>query len=280
MRVSQQIGWSQESKLIYNILKQLDRLEVVWDGCCASTTTTTTTTASCQSSYYIVPQDPLTAFDIPAVNYTPTPEGEYTIEWFMKMTDDINSPRLFSIGAYPSAEHAVSIESDTFYYWVNGYMASSFPLTSYLGQWVWVVISRTFDAIEIYINGIRMYSDYINTAIPASGNNLVIGSEMVTPGTPVSGTNYNGLLSNFRWTVGLTVYGGGADISSQFPTAPLTVLPETVVLAFQGTTLSQEREIFKGPTISTIGREFNECFEYSVDNPFEGYEGSLRFRSI
>ena len=35
MRISQQIGWSQESKLIYNILKQLDRLEVVWDGCCA-----------------------------------------------------------------------------------------------------------------------------------------------------------------------------------------------------------------------------------------------------
>lgn len=280
MRISQQIGWSQESKLIYNILKQLDRLEVVWDGCCASTTTTTTTTASCQSSYYIVPQDPLTAFDIPAVNYTPTPEGEYTIEWFMKMTDDANFPRLFSIGVYPSAEHAVSIESDTLYYWVNGSIASSIPLTSYLGQWVWVVISRTFDAIEIYINGIRLYSDYINTAIPASGNNLVIGSEMVTPGTPVSGTNYNGLLSNFRWTVGLSVYGGGADISSQFPTAPLTVLPETVVLAFQGTTLSQEREIFTGPTISTIGREFNECFEYSVDNPFEGYEGSLRFRSI
>lgn len=45
MRISQQIGWSQESKLIYNILKQLDRLEVVWDGCCAPITTTTTTTS-------------------------------------------------------------------------------------------------------------------------------------------------------------------------------------------------------------------------------------------
>lgn len=40
-RISQQIGWSQESKLIYNILKQLDRLGVVWDGCCTTTTTTT-----------------------------------------------------------------------------------------------------------------------------------------------------------------------------------------------------------------------------------------------
>ena len=49
MRVSQQIGWSQESKLIYNILKQLDRLEVVWDGCC--TTTTTTTSPSVNLSY-------------------------------------------------------------------------------------------------------------------------------------------------------------------------------------------------------------------------------------
>lgn len=279
MRISQQIGWSQESKLIYNILKQLDRLEVVWDGCCAPITTTTTTTAPCQSSYYIVPQDPLTAFDIPEVPFV-GPEGDYTIEWFMKMTDDVNFPRLFSIGAYPSAQHAVSIEGDVLYYWVNGSIQATVSLTAYLGQWVWVVISRYFTTIDIYINGISLSATSNSAAIPASGNNLVIGSEMVTPGTPVSGTNYNGLLSNFRWTVGSAVYGGGGNISSLIPTAPLTVLPETVILGFQGTTLSQERSLFAGPTIATIGWEFNDCFEYSADNPFEGYEGSLRFRRI
>jgi hypothetical protein len=52
MRVSQQIGWSQESKLIYNIIRQLNRLEIVWDDCCTTTsstsssTTTTTTTST------------------------------------------------------------------------------------------------------------------------------------------------------------------------------------------------------------------------------------------
>lgn len=279
MRISQQIGWSQESKLIYNILKQLYRLEVVWDGCCAPTTTTTTTSGPCQSSYYIVPQDPLTAFDIPEVPFVGS-ESDYTIEWFMKMTDDVDFPRLFSIGAYPSAQHAVSIEGDILYYWVNGSIQASVPLTAYLGQWVWVVISRFYNTIDIYINGISLSATANGAAIPANGNNLVIGSEMVTPGTPVSGTNYNGLLSNFRWTVGLAVYGGGGNISGSYPTAPLTVLPETVILAFQGTTLSQERSLFSGPTIATIGWEFNDCFEYSADNPFEGYEGSLRFRRI
>ena len=253
----------------------------MWDGCCAPITTTTTTTAPCQSSYYIVPQDPLTAFDIPEFNISNPPNADdYTIEWFMKMTDDVNFPRLFSIGAYPSAQHAVSIESDILYYWVNGSITSSIPLTSYLGQWVWVVISRTGSDMRIYINGIALDSFTLTGSILANGDPLVIGSEMVTPGTPVSGTNYNGLLSNFRWTVGLSVYGGLGDITSQYPTAPLIVLPETVILGFQGTTLSQERSLFAGPTIATIGWEFNDCFEYSADNPFEGYEGSLRFRRI
>jgi len=41
MRVSQQIGWSQESKLIYNIIRQLEKLEIVWDHCCTTTSSTT-----------------------------------------------------------------------------------------------------------------------------------------------------------------------------------------------------------------------------------------------
>jgi hypothetical protein len=36
-----QIGWSQESKLLYEILKQLDKLNKVTAACCTTTTTTT-----------------------------------------------------------------------------------------------------------------------------------------------------------------------------------------------------------------------------------------------
>ena len=46
MRISQQIGWSQESKLIYNIIQQLNRLEGVWESNCTPTTTTTTSSTS------------------------------------------------------------------------------------------------------------------------------------------------------------------------------------------------------------------------------------------
>jgi hypothetical protein len=279
MRVAQQIGWSQESKLIYNILKQLDRLEVVWDGCCAPITTTSTTTSGpCPTFYTLIPITPLTPFDIPATDPFST-QGDYTIEWFMNMTDDNNFPRIFSIGAYPSAQHAVSIEGDTLYYWVNGSIQNTASLTSYLGQWVWVVISRTVYTLDIYINGISVAAGLSTLAIPANGNDLIIGCEKVSQvDPPVNGTNYNGLLSNFRWTLG-SVYGGGGDISGYFPTAPLTLLPETVVLVFQGNSLIEQIiPLYQDGT--EFGFNYSgPCFTYSTDNPFEGYEGSLTFRS-
>lgn len=269
-RVAQQIGWSQESKLIYNIINQLDRLAIVWDGCCTTTTTSTTTSAPCQSYYIITPLIPSTAFDIPSL-------ADYTIEWFMNMTDDNNFPRIFSIGAYPSAQHAVSIEGDTLYYWVNGSIQDTVSLTSYLGQWVWVVISRRYLDISIYINGIRASLTSSTAAIPANGNPLSIGCEYSSG--IVSGTNYNGLLSNFRWTTA-SVYEEGSDITSQAPTAPLTVLPQTVILAFQGNSLPQEVLYLTGPSIDSTSSENNGCFLYNSNNPFEGYEGSITFRSI
>jgi len=45
---NKQIGWSQESNLLWDISKQLDRLlNVLCTGPCPPTTTTTTTTSSC-----------------------------------------------------------------------------------------------------------------------------------------------------------------------------------------------------------------------------------------
>jgi hypothetical protein len=41
-RVSQQIGWSQESKLYYQVLKQLERLTGIYGSIVPTTTTTTT----------------------------------------------------------------------------------------------------------------------------------------------------------------------------------------------------------------------------------------------
>ena len=40
---SQQIGWSQKSKLLWQISKQLEYLTQVTANCCPTTTTTTTT---------------------------------------------------------------------------------------------------------------------------------------------------------------------------------------------------------------------------------------------
>lgn len=46
--------------------------------------------------------------------------GDFTIEWFGYQTSTTGFQRAFTVGDYPSASIAASIESATFYFWENG----------------------------------------------------------------------------------------------------------------------------------------------------------------
>jgi hypothetical protein len=66
---NRQIGWSQESNLLWEISKQLDRaIAVLCTGPCPTTTTTTTTSASCDCRPGLLISSTYNYFDCQGVN--------------------------------------------------------------------------------------------------------------------------------------------------------------------------------------------------------------------
>jgi len=230
---SKQIGWSQRSNLLWEISNQLDKtLGFMCTGPCPTpppppTTTTTSTTMNTNMSLK-VPYDSGPRgdyFNIPA--YNPLDDtGNFTIEWWAKITSDDNHPRAWSIGNfYDGAASAVSIENGIFYYWIAGTIISSFDMPSlgitYLNTWTNFCIMRDSYKIYFFVNGvpINLSVEYLG-GIPTNSLPLYIGSEGVE-------SLQNGLMSNFRWTGNGAIYpntGFTPDINDQLVSSGRTKL--------------------------------------------------------
>ena len=219
----------------------------------------------------VIPDNP-NRFDIP--EYTGGIDSDFTIEWLQYMHTDNDFPRVYSIGQYP-AQNAVSIEGGTLYLWLNGSIAGSYDLSTlsngYLDQWLHIVIAR--EGIEIY--GWVVYSNNIYTsilsisdgsAIPTNGLDFYIGSENA------ANTYYNGLISNFRWVTGMSIYGSNPPT---YPTSPLVGYNGIKLLIGQGTSLSSQLTDQTG--YSTIT---NTNCTYNADSGISGYDGSIQFGTI
>jgi hypothetical protein len=129
--------------------------------------------------------------------------GDFTIEWWQYMTTQNSNPRVFSVGTYPSASIAVSIEGGTFYVWEAGSFRFSSALSSYLNTWIHFAISRVSGNTSVYRDGTRMGSTYADVNnINNSSANLVIGNES----SPSIGSYFTGYLNNFRIVKGTGVY--------------------------------------------------------------------------
>ena len=193
---------------------------------------------------------------------------DFTIEWFMYLTGSAYFPRIYSIGAYPSASHAVSIEGGSLLWWANsGVQLQTDTLPDLLFKWHHVAIVRNSNVVTVYFNGIPSVStEYPNDI--ACTSDLYIGSENV------SETYFDGKISNFRWTNSYALY------TEQFtpPTAPLSSIPGAPIvgselLFLQGD--SQENQYTdNSEAINTIE---NLGTKYSQDSPFVGYPGSTLF---
>lgn len=204
-------------------------------------------------------------------NFNIGQDASFTIEWWGNMSADDNHPRIFSIGSYLSggAQHAVSIENGTLYYWANGGIVASvaIPTYPYIRYWAHFCIMRVANVLSIYVNGVQQggFTDYGNP-IPTNGRALYLGSEG-------DDSIYNGLISNFRW-VNTDVYQeGGFPV----PIAPLSSISGTKLLIFQGNSLSQEITDNSGNTYAV----FNNTGIYNFVNPFYGpstpIEGAINF---
>lgn len=131
--------------------------------------------------------------------------GDFTIEWFQYQTDTSSFPRIFSIGVYPSAPIAVSIEGGTFYVWTNGSANSFGSAGTYKNQWVHFAVVRRGTSLRVYKNGTQMGSTLTNSAnITNSTSPVYVGVEAPN----AVNTAFGGYITSFRWIKGLGVYTG------------------------------------------------------------------------
>ena len=204
-------------------------------------------------------------FDIPAYTGNIPIDSDFTIEWGAKMTADDNHPRAWSIGSFPDAAHAVSIENGTLYYWIGGVNVKNVTVTNHIGNWTYFTIMRVTTFIYIFQDGIQITSLGFTDAIPTNGLPLYLGSEG-------NDSLQNGLMSNFRWN-NTSVYNTGGFTP---PSVPLTSVSGTQLLIFQGNTLPLEITDNSGlGNIVTNGTGI-----YNADSPFAGYQGSIQFGTI
>jgi len=188
------------------------------------------------SSYLSVPNDADLRFRT----------GQFTIEWFQYMTSQTSNPRVFTIGAYPSATVGVSIEGGRFYFWVNGSSGINYAMTSYLNTWVHFAVTRdASNIIRIFQNGVVRLTTAANTA---DFNNLsavlAIGNETNT------GSSFPGYITNFHWVTGTALYTGAFTRPSQ-PITPVANTKLLLLATTSGTLLSDSSGL--GKTVTNTG---------------------------
>jgi len=253
---NRQIGWSPMSNALYDVLREFNALKGQLPGPFASTTTTSTTIPFPPATVSVDITGYEQLFDIPYVS---------SYGWFMKVTNDIGLPRIFSFGQFPSAYQAASIEGGVFKFYYNGNVEITYPLTNYIGQWVWMVLGTTTSGtISLSIDGQTVANS--NSVQPITlPTTLYIGSE----NTP--NTNYNGLMKSFIVELGLT--------TPQFvaiPTTPFQNSGNSLLILFQGLDITQQTTD-QGQLILPVT---NSGAVYNTDSPYLGYGGSTQFGAI
>jgi hypothetical protein len=170
--------------------------------------------------------------------------GAFTVEFVVNFQAGGGSfPRVFSLGSYPTASIACSIEgtdTPTIYFWMNGGIAASVAtngalftgMPSFRNNYHHVVLQRnTSGWVNIYIDGNKVTNN--TSANTTNLNNTTDALAIaVEPQSPSGYANWmKGYLTNFRWT-NAAVY---PDTSFPVMSAALTELPQTKLLMLMAT---------------------------------------------
>jgi len=148
--------------------------------------------------------------------------GDYTIEWWQWLTPGYQYPRPFSVGSWPNADIAVSIESGNLYLWSMGSVVTSVLISNYEDQWVHFAISRNNGTTRVFQNGVQIVETSDISNITTDNVALTIGNEQ----NVTSAGGFTGYITNFRWTKGEALYTTNFTVPNQ----PLTVGSNTKLL--------------------------------------------------
>jgi len=181
---------------------------------------------------------------VPASSDWAPSTGPFTVEFVVNFQAGGGSfPRVFSLGSYPSASIACSIEGSdtpTIYFWMNGGIAASIStagalftgMPSFRNNYHHVVLQRNASGwVNIYIDGNKVTDNTTanTTNLSNTTSELAIAVE---PQSPSGYANWmKGYLTNFRWT-NAAVY---PDTSFTVMSAALTALPQTKLLLLMAT---------------------------------------------
>jgi len=191
--------------------------------------------------------------------------GDFAIEMFVNMNNLAGFPRPYSFGAYP-APNAISIEGGSLYFWGDNTSLVSGAFSPTLGQWYHICVTGVGSTVYLLVDGVQIGAGSYDGAIFSQNLPLTIGYG----NEPDSG--FNGLISNFRWTDSYVYDPAGFTV----PTSPLTDLPDTKLLIFQGTDLNAQ-------LIDNSGNNHNATNDgatYSALSPFAGVQGSLQMGNV
>lgn len=191
--------------------------------------------------------------------------GDFTIEMFVNMNNLDGFPRPYSFGAYP-APNAMSIEGGQLYFWANGSNLINGAFAPTLGQWYHLCVMGSGSTAYMFIDGVEVASSPYGGSISSTGLPLTIGY-----GNEVNSA-FNGLISNFRWTDSAVYSTAGFTV----PTSPLTDLTDTILLIFQGNTLTAQLLDNSGSGNNAT----NDGASYSANSPFVGVDGSLQMGTV
>ena len=226
----------------------------------------------------ITPTQTLTSTPTPTPTITPSSSSthvagaDFTIEWYMKVTNWTSPtyhPRPYSLGSFP-AKNAVSIENtgSHIYWWSNGtFYVDMGSLNISTNTWHHFAVARNNGVLSLFFDGLRLATGTNNSAIPSSGSPLFIGAEPNGSGGAMS--NVNGKITNFRWNKSV-IYDGPTYIP---PTSPSTADSNTklLLLATNSGGLTTDSSGL-GKTITNVGATWDS------DSPFAGgVGGSVNF---
>jgi hypothetical protein len=182
--------------------------------------------------------------------------GDFTIEFYMNITNSQPYPRAFSMGTFPSATIGVSIEGGNFYVWIGGTNNSYGTIVTY-GSWAHYAISRSGTTLRVFKNGIQQVNplnpngtnDYNFTD---STNVLTIGGET----SRQSNTSFTGLITNFHVVKGTALYTAKFCV----PQTPRARVSNTVLLlnAETSATVAADSNVpSKTSSITNVGVTFS-----------------------
>lgn len=242
---NRQIGWSNKSNLLYDILGELNSIKGQF--------------------YNPTPPGPIDTLVSVSVSGVQSdfdiPYNKCSFGCWINMANDAGFPRLFSFGQYPSATQAISIEGGTLYFWYGGGVVLTYSLTDYIGNWMWVsILGDTGGSVQLWIDGVQVATGTAGGSVTLS-ETIYVGSENAPD------TYYNGLMA------GIIFDGGDIDLTIP-PTTPFTPAPSTFLLFGQGGNLAEQTTdngIYSRPIT------YNNL-SYSASSPYSPANGgSLKF---